>query len=463
MNGAQFQSAVVGNSPKTYAPAYRYALVACARWEADSIVEWLTFHRLIGFEHVYLYCNDEDPRELYQAIMPFGAFVTFHHYGLQGHQEHMYRHFLLNHVNETESFAFLDIDEFLLLRHCDSIAEFVAQYQNVDAIHFNSVDVSYGGYETRPPGPVIRNYRFRSKTAAGFTKCIARSSAFDLSKLVHALFGAWWHNIDLILNDDAKIVNVLGIDMRGYYPDLDNRWRALSSIPSFHERLIDAAFIFHVGMKSEQDLLRRYQRGTGGSFFAQTVWRDIHKLGPEEVRKTLNRFDFEEEARLVELMDAALSHAFDGQIVPPPPGKNLALGCCATQSSICSWSRHQNISLDAEGPINGKAHGLWSHHTDTEDDPWWQVDLGAISTVREIRIFNRIDAVRDRFRNFVIRGSLDGEEWFVVHMKNDDHPFGGLDGFPFIWRAPNDSIALRYLRIQGIGHSCLDLDQVEIY
>ena len=74
------------------------------------------------------------------------------------------------------------------------------------------------------------------------------------------------------------------------------------------------------------------------------------------------------------------------RIGEPRPAKNLALGCAATQSSICSWSRHQSIALDAEGPINGKADGTYSHHTDTEDDPWWQVDLGRVASVEEIRI-----------------------------------------------------------------------------
>ena len=61
---------------------------------------------------------------------------------------------------------------------------------------------------------------------------------------------------------------------------------------------------------------------------------------------------------------------------------------------------------------------------------------------REMQIFNRIDFARDRFRNFVIRGSLDGKEWFVVHTKNDNFPFGGLDGCPFIWRAPKRTLSL---------------------
>ena len=31
---------------------YRTAIVACARWEEDNILEWVTYHRSLGFEHI---------------------------------------------------------------------------------------------------------------------------------------------------------------------------------------------------------------------------------------------------------------------------------------------------------------------------------------------------------------------------------------------------------------------------
>lgn len=44
----------------------RVALAAIARWETQYAPEWLTYHRAIGFDHVYLTCNDDDPSALWE-------------------------------------------------------------------------------------------------------------------------------------------------------------------------------------------------------------------------------------------------------------------------------------------------------------------------------------------------------------------------------------------------------------
>ena len=35
-------------------PKHKFSLVACARWEDEHILEWLDYHKAIGFDHVYL-------------------------------------------------------------------------------------------------------------------------------------------------------------------------------------------------------------------------------------------------------------------------------------------------------------------------------------------------------------------------------------------------------------------------
>lgn len=101
-------------------PSHQVSIVACARWETQAITEWLLYHRSIGFDHVYLYCNDDDPAELYAAVLPFlqgdAPFVTFRHYPFQGQQFHMYMHCLRAHKDESEWVMFLDVDEFLCIR-----------------------------------------------------------------------------------------------------------------------------------------------------------------------------------------------------------------------------------------------------------------------------------------------------------------------------------------------------------
>jgi Glycosyl transferase family 2 len=71
----------------------RVALAAIARWETQYAPEWLAYHRAIGFDHVYLICNDDDPAPLWEAVLPFAAgaepFVTFTHFPWHGQRFHM--------------------------------------------------------------------------------------------------------------------------------------------------------------------------------------------------------------------------------------------------------------------------------------------------------------------------------------------------------------------------------------
>src|SRR5690242_5195339 len=103
--------------------------MACARWETPYITEWLLYHRAIGFDHVYLLCNDDDPTELYSRVLPFlegpAPFVTFRHFPFQGQQFHAYMHGLRVWKHETEWLMFLDIDEFLCIRNHTGIQRFL--------------------------------------------------------------------------------------------------------------------------------------------------------------------------------------------------------------------------------------------------------------------------------------------------------------------------------------------------
>jgi hypothetical protein len=192
----------------------------------------------------------------------------------------------------------------------------------------------------------------------------------------------------------------------------------------------------------------------------------VAEKGRDHILGHLAKMNVEEERRLYDVWRQMMGKSVQNQIVSAPPGKNIALGGVALQSSVSVWSLSQDLATDAAGVINGKPKGLCQHHTNIELDPWWQIDLGEPRQVRQIRLFNRIDVVRDRLRNVIIRGSLDGRTWFTLLEKRDNKPFGGVDGRPFIWSPPAsgaDDCVSRFIRIYGVGESLLDFDQIEIY
>ncbi len=154
---------------------------------------------------------------------------------------------------------------------------------------------------------------------------------------------------------------------------------------------------------------------------------------------------------------------FPGQPVMPYAGPaNLALRKAATQSSVSEWSRRPGVEQDAVGAVNGIRDGLRKFHTALEDNPWWQVDLGGLTVIREIRIYNTTENTASRFRNFSLEVSIDGQARVELVRKEDDLVVGVIGNGPFIWDGPSTAFA-RFVRITLLGRDYLHLDQVEVY
>ena len=93
-------------------------------------------------------------------------------------------------------------------------------------------------------------------------------------------------------------------------------------------------------------------------------------------------------------------------------------------------------------------------------NPWWQVDLGEVKNLTEIRIFNRLDYCADRARTIQVLLSNDGSNWTRV-FANDGSIFGGNDGNPLSVSLKGKSA--RYVRLQLTETNYFHLDEVEIY
>lgn len=83
-------------------------------------------------------------------------------------------------------------------------------------------------------------------------------------------------------------------------------------------------------------------------------------------------------------------------------GKNVALAGAASQSSMAH-------DAPAEKAIDGNADGDYYSarsvtHTETQDDPWWQVDLGGVQPLERVVIHNRTDNnLQSRLDGAVVR------------------------------------------------------------
>ncbi len=122
---------------------------------------------------------------------------------------------------------------------------------------------------------------------------------------------------------------------------------------------------------------------------------------------------------------------------------------------------------DAAGAVDGVKNGKYAFHTDHKPNPWWQVDLGRVTPITRIVVFNRLDYAPGLHNadNVRILTSDDGTNWTLRHDNKGRH-FGGISGAkPLEVVFKEAEVKARFVRLQvpSAKPIFLHLDEVEIY
>ena len=67
------------------------------------------------------------------------------------------------------------------------------------------------------------------------------------------------------------------------------------------------------------------------------------------------------------------------------------------------------VASDAAGGCDGVIDGMWGFHTENEDQPWWQVDLGKSVEIDRIILYNRTE-LAERACRIIIKVSIADED-----------------------------------------------------
>jgi hypothetical protein len=152
-------------------PEGRLAAVAIFRNEARYLPEWLTFHRLSGVEHVYLYDNGstDDAHEVLEPYVRDG-FVTVTDWplpwpiaGSLTTQFLAYAHAVHTFGADWRWMTFIDIDEFLFTPAAAdgtivSLCDVLADYDDLPVMTLHMTMFGSNGHAQRPQGLVIEDY-----------------------------------------------------------------------------------------------------------------------------------------------------------------------------------------------------------------------------------------------------------------------------------------------------------------
>ena len=117
-------------------------------------------------------------------------------------------------------------------------------------------------------------------------------------------------------------------------------------------------------------------------------------------------------------------------------------------------------AVDAAGAVDGTINGGFGFHTDQQESPWWQVDLGEASDLDRIVVFNRTVAA-ERARTLIVRVSQNGATWQNVYAHDGTVFYGHQDQKPLT--VPLSRVKARYVRLQVKENTWLHLDEVQLY
>ena len=136
---------------------------------------------------------------------------------------------------------------------------------------------------------------------------------------------------------------------------------------------------------------------------------------------------------------------------PPPPVQgqtNLALRKPATQSSTYAADYPASVCVDGD-----RNSGFC--HTDSEVNPWWQVDLGSNYALSQIVVYNRADDFGARERTIRALLSTDGRNWTTIYSHNgSDFTVLPIDA---------GGRSARYVRLQLAATEYMNIQEVEVF
>jgi len=133
------------------------------------------------------------------------------------------------------------------------------------------------------------------------------------------------------------------------------------------------------------------------------------------------------------------------------------------QAAARSVQKTLTAEDDAAGGCDGIKDGTAGFHTQKEQDPWWQVDLGSVVPLERIVLWNRVNDPNGtlRAKRVVVRLSTDGKTWREIY-RHDGTLFHGIKGGKPLTVSASDKVA-RYVCISLADNEYFHLDEVEVF
>lgn len=115
---------------KTIEKKYKISICSIFKNEAQYIKEWIEFHKIVGVDHFYLYNNNSNDnfRDVLEPYISDGL-VTLIEWPMAQGQIPAYNNCIENYSSETKWIGFIDLDEFVVPNHDNTIYDFLSRFE----------------------------------------------------------------------------------------------------------------------------------------------------------------------------------------------------------------------------------------------------------------------------------------------------------------------------------------------
>lgn len=290
LNGhyASFPHACASAMRRLATPTKNVCIVATARNEGLYLLEWLAYHRLMGFERFFLYSNDNDDGsdELLSALSAAGEITWIHNLVADGGLAQMkaYGHAfsILPDILDYRWCLTIDLDEFFVVNpeRFSSVRDFIdwQEREETDAIALNWVIVGPDGNKRWDDAPVTRRFHHQvgDPPVDSHVKSLCRPQKFIHSE---PHFPIAPRGRDFVFRDSTTALHSheKASAHAGHYG------KTLSDNPNR-----DYACIYHYFFKSAEEFLWKFSRNRGD--YAKKSGRDGVSITKEFVQNFMEFF-----------------------------------------------------------------------------------------------------------------------------------------------------------------------------
>ena len=230
----------------------KYNIVICAilKDETPYLIEWVEHHLSIGIEHFILYDNNSviPAKQTLEAYVRKGVVEVIDCPITNSPQLKAYTHCLYNMHGRTKWIAYIDLDEFIILKKHHDIHVFLADYDEYAGVCMNWVIYTANGHIEKPEGTVMQNY--------------TEPLPYD--------FPANQHVKSIVRPDYVNTVD------SSHYPRYDEEYCAVNEkyiyVPRAFSRFTnDIVQLNHYFTKSFEEWLKKISKGTSDSLRTRAV------------------------------------------------------------------------------------------------------------------------------------------------------------------------------------------------